>query len=69
MCGINEQLPMKDIHLECHPLTIARWLDFELLFGKNGACGGCWCMLWRLPRKQFECQKGETNRKAMKAIC
>jgi GNAT superfamily N-acetyltransferase len=57
-----------DIHLECHPLTKARWRDFELLFGKNGACGGCWCMLWRLPRKQFDAQKGEGNRKAMKAI-
>ena len=59
---------MSDIHLECHPLTSARWSDFEQLFGKNGACGGCWCMLWRLSRKQFESQKGDGNRKAMKAL-
>ena len=59
---------MIDKKLQCHPLTEARWHDFEQLFGKNGACGGCWCMLWRLPRKQFDSQKGDGNRKAMKAI-
>jgi GNAT superfamily N-acetyltransferase len=26
------------------------WPDFEKLFGKNGACGGCWCQWWRLPK-------------------
>ena len=53
---------------QCHPLTEARWGDFEQLFGKNGACGGCWCMLWRLSRKQFDSQKGDGNRKAMMAL-
>ena len=53
---------------ECYPLTEARWGDFELLFGLNGACGGCWCMFWRLPRKQFNAQKGDGNRAAMKAL-
>lgn len=50
------------------PLTAARWDDFERLFGERGACGGCWCMLWRLPRKQFEAQKGSGNRAAMRAL-
>ncbi|RPJ73443.1 MAG: GNAT family N-acetyltransferase [Desulfobacteraceae bacterium] len=59
---------MRGIRLDCHPLMEARWDDFELLFGKNGACGGCWCMLWRLSRKQFEAQKGEGNQRAMKAL-
>jgi GNAT superfamily N-acetyltransferase len=54
--------------VECHPLTEIRWRDFERLFGKNGACGGCWCMLWRVPRKQFEAQKGERNRRAMRRL-
>jgi GNAT superfamily N-acetyltransferase len=54
--------------VECHPLTEIRWSDFERLFGKNGACGGCWCMLWRVPRKQFEAQKGARNRKAMRRL-
>jgi len=51
-----------------HPLTPARWADFEKLFGKNGACAGCWCMWWRLPRKQWVAQKGERNRKAMQHL-
>lgn len=54
--------------LVCHPLTPDRWNDFEGLFGQNGACGGCWCMLWRLPRKEFDAQKGDGNREAMKAL-
>lgn len=54
--------------VKCHPLTSARWSDFERLFGKNGACGGCWCMLWRTPRKEFDARKGAGNRKAMKRL-
>ncbi len=56
------------IKLEFHPVTKKRWSDFETLFGEKGACGGCWCMLWRLTRKEFEQQKGEANRQAMKTI-
>jgi len=56
------------LKLMFHPLTIDRWNDFETLFGKNGALGGCWCMWWRITRAEFEKQKGEGNRKAMQAI-
>ena len=52
--------------LEFYPLTVERWADFEKLFGKRGACGGCWCMWWRLQRSEFERQKGEGNRQAIK---
>jgi len=41
------------------PVTKEAWSDFESLFGVRGACGGCWCMLWRLKRSEFEQQKGE----------
>jgi len=58
----------KSIKFEFHPVTPKRWADFETLFGAKGACGGCWCMLWRLTRKEFEQQKGEVNRRAMKSI-
>ena len=51
-----------------HPLTPGRWDDFEKLFGPRGAYAGCWCMLWRLARKDFERNQGEGNRKAMKAL-
>lgn len=44
------------------------WNDFNRLFGANGACGGCWCMLWRLPRKSFDAGKGAGNRAAMRAL-
>ena len=60
--------PAKSIKFEFHPVTPKRWADFETLFGAKGACGGCWCMLWRLTRKEFEQQKGEVNRRAMKSI-
>jgi GNAT superfamily N-acetyltransferase len=53
---------------ECHPLTPDRWADFEELFGERGACGGCWCMLWRLKRAEFERNKGAGNRLAMREL-
>ncbi len=54
--------------LEFHPLTTDRWGDLETLFGDRGACGGCWCMWWRIKRSQFEKQKGEGNKNALKKI-
>jgi GNAT superfamily N-acetyltransferase len=56
------------IKMKFVPVTKSRWSDLETLFGERGACGGCWCMLWRLTRKEFENQKGAGNRLAMKAI-
>lgn len=49
------------------PLTPDRWGDLEALFGPRGACGGCWCMWWRLPRSAFTAAKGEGNRRALEA--
>lgn len=54
--------------MDHRPLTAERWPDFERLFGANGACAGCWCMWWRLPRKQFRAGAGEPNRAAMHAL-
>jgi GNAT superfamily N-acetyltransferase len=50
------------------PLTPGRWDDFVTLFGKNGACAGCWCMWWRLPRAQWVRQKGDQNQRAMSQL-
>jgi hypothetical protein len=36
------------------PLTPEIWDDFEALFGAHGAFGGCWCMYWRLTRREFD---------------
>ncbi len=54
--------------LAFRPLTPARWADFETLFGRRGACGGCWCMWWRQTRAEFAVRHGEPNRRAMKRL-
>jgi GNAT superfamily N-acetyltransferase len=54
--------------MEITPLTLDRWEDFEILFGPRGACAGCWCMFWKLTRKEFEAGQGESNHRAQKAI-
>ena len=50
------------------PLTSSNWNDFVELFGNKGACGGCWCMNWRLKAADYNMQKGEGNKKAMKEL-
>jgi len=50
------------------PLTKSNWHDFETLFGERGACGGCWCMSWRLSRAEFDKKKGNGNKRAMKKL-
>jgi GNAT superfamily N-acetyltransferase len=56
------------MNLKIRPLTLPRWNDFEKLFGKSGACGGCWCMWWRLKRSEYEKSKGSGNKLRMKKI-
>ena len=48
--------------------TPSKWADIEKLFGERGACGGCWCMFWRIPRKQYEADKGSPNKKSLRQI-
>ena len=55
-------------NLKIYSLDSTRWKDFELLFGERGACGGCWCMAWRLKKSEFELGKGEPNKFSMKSI-
>ncbi len=54
--------------LHMHPLTAERWPDLVKLFGKRGACGGCWCMWWRCGRAEFERKKGTGNKRALHKI-
>lgn len=46
------------------------WPVIETLFGEKGACGGCWCMSWRVPHggKLWEKNKGTPNRRAFKKL-
>lgn len=50
------------------PATAGRWEDLAALFSERGACGGCWCMFWRLPRAEFERRKGNGNRDALRRL-
>ena len=59
---------IEELDLSFHPLTQKLWRDFELLFGKNGACGGCWCMYWKLRGKDFSQNTGDTARQMQKAV-
>lgn len=54
--------------LEVRPATAERWSDFQTLFGDRGACGGCWCMWFRVSRRRFETQKGDANKLAMQSL-
>ena len=50
------------------PVTPSRWNDLEDLFGERGACGGCWCMAWRLTTREWTAGKGTRNRRALKRL-
>ncbi|MDR7418274.1 MAG: GNAT family N-acetyltransferase [Armatimonadota bacterium] len=54
--------------LQIHPATPTRWKDLETLFGPRGACAGCWCMWWRLPRAQFRNRRGPGTKRALKRL-
>lgn len=59
---------MSDLTLTFHPLTSKRFADFERLFGPSGACGGCWCMFWKLRGKAFDEATGDVARQMHKSI-
>jgi GNAT superfamily N-acetyltransferase len=54
--------------VEFHPVTQERWQDFEALFGKSGAYGGCWCMWWRLSRAEFGALPAAERKGRMRSI-
>jgi GNAT superfamily N-acetyltransferase len=58
----------KDLNLRIYSLDTSRWNDLEALFGERGACGGCWCMSWRLQKSKFERYKGEANKLLMRTL-
>jgi predicted GNAT family acetyltransferase len=46
------------------------WVVIEALFGDKGACGGCWCMYWRVPigGKTWQGRSNDRNRKDFKKL-
>jgi len=49
------------------PLTPDLWPAFEDLFGKQGACYGCWCTHYRLPPASRRENTGERKKDYMRA--
>ncbi len=64
----EERNLIEELDLSFHLLTQKLWRDFELLFGKHGACGGCWCMYWKLRGKDFSENTGDSARQMQKSI-
>jgi GNAT superfamily N-acetyltransferase len=56
------------VDLEFHPVTPDRWRDLEKFFGERGACGGCWCMYWRLKRSEFDQKRGAGTKRTLKKL-
>ena len=57
------------MELEFRDLTPPLWPELERLFGKNGACGGCWCMWWRIERgERWPEVKGAGARRRLRAL-
>jgi GNAT superfamily N-acetyltransferase len=44
-----------------HPATADLWPALRDLFGEKGACGGCWCMYWRIGN-EYRRRSQEANR-------
>jgi ribosomal protein S18 acetylase RimI-like enzyme len=68
ICFILGGIMAKSPALSIKPIKRNLWPDLEELFGPNGACGGCWCMYWKLRGKAFEESKGLENRQMHKHL-
>ena len=53
--------------LKIRPLTPDLWPELEDLFGKKGACNGCWCMYCRIG-SAYRKQPADRNKAAFRAI-
>jgi GNAT superfamily N-acetyltransferase len=58
------------VGLHVRSVTPDDWPHIARLFGKNGACGGCWCMWWRVPKggKTWDAVKGAKNRASLRQL-
>jgi len=53
--------------LTIRPLTASLWPALQDLFGKGGACNGCWCMYWRIG-PEYHKRGREKNKSAFRRI-
>jgi hypothetical protein len=55
--------------IEIRELGPELWSSLEKLFGQNGACGGCWCMFWRIEDgERYQDVKGDHARTRQRAL-
>jgi hypothetical protein len=57
----------RHMKLKIRPLTPSLWPALEDLFGKGGACNGCWCMYWRIG-PEYHKRPREKNKSAFHRI-
>jgi GNAT superfamily N-acetyltransferase len=55
------------MQLAIRPLTPDLWPDLEDLFGKKGACNGCWCMYCRIG-SAYRRQPAARNKAAFREV-
>lgn len=67
---ISKPIVGQSVEITVRSLTSDDWPVIETLFGKNGACGGCWCMTWRVPQggKLWEESKGAKNKRSFRKL-
>jgi GNAT superfamily N-acetyltransferase len=58
---------MQPLNVTVRPVTAALWPAFEDLFGRAGACNGCWCMYWRLGRAYW-LRDRQANKRDIRSI-
>jgi GNAT superfamily N-acetyltransferase len=58
------------VTVKTRELTRADWPAIEQLFGDRGACGGCWCMWWRVERggRLWEETKGAVAKRSFRQL-
>lgn len=59
---------IKENEFTFKPATPNRWADLESLFSEHGVQNGCWCMYWRISRKECQRNYGEGNKQLLKQI-
>ena len=60
---------MTEKSIRFEELRPEHWPAVERLFGPNGACGGCWCMCWRMEsHKVWNENKGACAKEAFKKM-
>jgi GNAT superfamily N-acetyltransferase len=60
-CGVQA------MKITTRELTADMWPQVEALFGKTGACGGCWCQAWRIEKgEKWNDVQGEPAKKRLR---